>query len=338
MIPSGLEPKSSEPESDILSIELWDQSGCKNSKTFLLSTKKFKNKTEIIQVNMLINSYGFRCLEIENELFLPQTWKNTMTHTILEEGKKFFEGYTQKLLKTKDFYISENLQLKADHSLRVSKLSAQLARSLDLDNSDCELSELIGLLHDLGRFVQFTEHQSFDDTKCGDHASLGVSLITDQPFFKLLSEYEQQVVIFSIESHNKVSISGKDKQAMLFGQILRDADKLDIWEICISFLKRDGSFSLPSVCYDLPNSPGISENIIKNLSAGKSISKIDLHSSNDFKLMLMGMVFDLNFKLSFQMLNEKQLVKKIYDTLPKRDDVIDLYRKIRLFIENKFIE
>ena len=34
VIPSGLEPKSSEPESDILSIELRGQSGCKNT-TFL---------------------------------------------------------------------------------------------------------------------------------------------------------------------------------------------------------------------------------------------------------------------------------------------------------------
>ena len=261
-----------------------------------------------------------------------------MTHTFLEEGKKFFEDYTQKLLKTKDFYISENLQLKKEHSLRVANISAQLARSMKLDNLDCELAELIGLLHDIGRFVQFTEHQSFDDTKHGDHASLSVSLVAEQPFFKLLSETEQQAVIFSIESHNKISASSKDKQGMLFSQILRDADKLDIWELCINFLKRDGSFSLPSICYNLPHTPKISETVIKNLSSGKSISKNDLCTTNDFKLMLMGMVFDLNFKQSFHLLNEKQLVKKIYDSLPKRDDVIDIYRQIRLFIENKFVE
>lgn len=261
-----------------------------------------------------------------------------MTKNILEEGIKFFEDYTKKLVKTKDHYVAESLQLKLDHSLRVAKLSALLAQRLELDEPECELAEFIGLFHDLGRFVQFTEHQSFDDTKFGDHAAQSVSMLKEQTFFSVLPETEQQLVLFAIESHNKASVTSKDKQQMLFSQLLRDADKLDIWEICVSFLKRDGSFSLPSICYNLPHTPGVSEAVIKSLAVGKPVVRKEVQSVNDFKLMLMGMVYDLNFKSSFQIVSEKQLIKKIYDTMPKRDDVIDAYRQIRLFIENKFVE
>jgi len=261
-----------------------------------------------------------------------------MTEQILEKGKQFFEDYTKKLTKSKDFYISDNLQLKKDHSLRVAKLSAYIAEKLNLDEQECQLAEFIGLMHDLGRFPQFEKYQSFDDLKTEDHAALSVGVLKDADFFRELSESEQQIIIQTIEMHNKIAITSKDKPVILFSQILRDADKLDLWELAVSYLKRDGSFGLPSISYNLPKTPGVSEAVIKGMLLAKPISKKDLQSVNDFKLFLMAMVYDLNFKASFLVLNHKQLITKIYDTLPKRDDVINVYRQIRLFIENKFVE
>jgi hypothetical protein len=190
----------------------------------------------------------------------------------------------------------------------------------------------------VGRFQQFEKYQSFDDLKTEDHAALGVSILKSEDFFKELPETRQQLIIQTIEMHNKLVISSKEKQVILFSQILRDADKLDLWELAVSYLKRDGSFGLPSVCFNLPKTPGMNDVVIKSILSGKPVSKKDLQSVNDFKLFLMAMVFDLNFRASFQLLNQKQLITKIYDTLPKRDDVINVYRQIRLFIENKFVE
>lgn len=261
-----------------------------------------------------------------------------MTEEVLEKGKQFFEEYTKKFIKTRDFYISDNLQLKRDHSLRVAKLAAYIAKKLDLDEQECKMAEFIGLMHDLGRFQQFEKYQSFDDLKTEDHAALSVSVLKSEAFFEELPEAEQQIIIQAIEMHNKLTITSKEKPVILLSQILRDADKLDLWELTVSYLKRDGSFGLPSISFNLPKTPGINEAVIKGILSGKPVSKKDLQSVNDFKLFLMAMVFDLNFKASFQLLNQKQLITKIYDTLPKRDDVISVYRQIRLFIENKFVE
>ena len=261
-----------------------------------------------------------------------------MTETILEKSRLFFEDYSKKSTKSRDFYISDNLQVKKEHSLRVAKLAAHIADKLGLDEQECRLAELIGLVHDLGRFPQFEKYQSFDDLKTEDHATLGTEILKEADFFKELSEPEQQIVIQAIEGHNKLAISSKDKPVILFSQILRDADKLDIWEVAVSYLKRDGSFGLPSISFNLPKAQGVSEAVIKGILSGKPVSKKDLQSVNDFKIFLMAMVYDLNFKASFQILNQKQLITKIYDSMPKRDDVINVYRQIRLFIENKFVE
>ncbi len=261
-----------------------------------------------------------------------------MTGNILEEGKKFFDNYSQKLIKTKDSQIADYLQFKKEHCLRVAKLSVQIAEKLDLDGPDRELVEFIGLFHDLGCLTHFEKYQSFDDSKTEDHAALSISLLKEQPFFENFPEDEQQLIVQVIGDHNKAVFTSKDQRTLQLGKIVRDADKLDIWGISVSSLKRDGSFVLPSISYDLPKSPGVSEAVIKSIVSGKPVVKKDLQSVNDFKLFLMSMVFDLNFKASFQLLSEKQLIKKIYDTLPKRDEVIDIYRQIRLFIENKFVE
>ena len=260
-----------------------------------------------------------------------------MMKQIAETVNVFFEDYTRKQLAGKDVRVADSLQLKKDHSLRVARLSLQLAQKLKLDENGCELARIIGLLHDLGRFQQFEIYKTFDDTKSEDHAALSVSVLKEQDFFTGWPEPVQQLVTQVIELHNKAVATSSDDQVSQFSKILRDADKLDIWEICVSQMKRDGSFLLPSISYGLPNTPGVSELVIKALRAGKPVLKKDLHSVNDFKLFLLAMVYDLNFKDSFQLLNEKQLTQKIYDTLLKRDDVIEVYRQIRLFVENKFV-
>lgn len=261
-----------------------------------------------------------------------------MSEINIEEGKKFFGEVIHKYIKASDFAVSENLHMKKEHSERVSAQCKQLATAMNLEACDQDFAELVGLLHDVGRFAQFEKYKSFDDSQTEDHAALSVSMIEDADFFKAMSQENQQILVQAICDHNKFTFATKDPKAFLLGQILRDADKLDNWELAVSLLKRDGSFSLSSIHYNLPKLPGVSDSVIKSLVAGKCVNKKDLKSLNDFKLFLMSMVYDLNFKASFAVVSDKQLIRKLYDSLSKRDDIIDAYRQMRLFIENKLTE
>jgi len=261
-----------------------------------------------------------------------------MNQIIIEEGKEFFGELSRKFIKASDFAVSENLQMKRDHSVRVAATCAYLAKSLELDPQEQNLVELMGLLHDVGRFVQFEKYRHFDDTSSEDHAALSVQLISEQDFFINLDEPTRKMITDVIGGHNKSAFSSKDKKVLLYAQILRDADKIDNWEIAVSYLKRDGTFSLPSISYNLPKFPGAGDVVLKSLQNGKPVLKKDLQSIADFKLFLMSLVYDLNFKASFVLVTERQLIKKIYDTMTKGDKVIDVYRRIRLHIENKLSE
>lgn len=261
-----------------------------------------------------------------------------MSHTTIDEGKEFFGELAKKYIKASDFSVSENLQMKRDHSVRVAANCIYLANALELEPDEVQTIELIGLLHDVGRFIQFEKYKHFDDSTSEDHAELSVQLISEQEFFLKMKDDDRKLITEVIGGHNKFSFSSKDKKTMLFAQILRDADKMDNWELAVSLLKRDGTFSLPSISYNLPKMGAASDAVLKSLQAEKSVLKKDLQSLADFKLFLMSMVYDLNFKASFVWVTDRQLIKKIYDTMTKGDKVIDVYRKIRLHMENRLTE
>ena len=147
----------------------------------------------------------------------------------------------------------------------------------------------------------------------------------------------QLIVLKAIENHNKLKLSKLDnEQQTLFARLLRDADKLDIYETSYRFFKEKNGLQ-PLMTLDLINHVEVSEKIVKSILAGKTAAVEDMKTMNDYRLLLLSMAFDLNFKYTFRILAEKQFIQKIYETLPKRDQIIDAYRGIKLFVENKFV-
>lgn len=262
----------------------------------------------------------------------------TFEKETIEAGHLFFAKYVDNFISTEDELVAESLQLKKNHSERVAKLCSLIAEKSFLDKEEQKMAGFIGLWHDIGRFEQFKKYRTFNDLDSENHAELSVSVLDNQEFMLSVADGNKQIIIEAIRHHNLVDLPDKlDKQTLLFCQILRDADKLDIWETNVDNLKRDGSFNISSLGFGLPKSNQINESVIKRITQQKSVLKGDLKSLDDYKLFLISMVFDLNFKSSFHLLNEKQLIRKIYESMSKKDEVYEAYRQVKLYIENKFV-
>ena len=63
------------------------------------------------------------------------------------KAKKAFKEYVKNYDPN-----DKKVKLKIAHIERVSQIAKQLAENLNLDEEDVKLAELIGLLHDIGRF------------------------------------------------------------------------------------------------------------------------------------------------------------------------------------------
>ena len=259
-----------------------------------------------------------------------------ITEELLKECHLEFEEYFKSLI----IDLSENHHRVQDvraHSLRVASHSLLLSKIVLQNDEDKRIAEVIALFHDLGRASLIASGTASPSNIQRDHATVSVQLIQNMDFYLKLPGDTQLIIQKSVENHNKLKLPKLDnEQQTLFARLLRDADKLDIFESSYRFFKEKAGVQ-PIMTFDLVNSPEVSEKIIKSIMAGKTAAVEDMKTMNDYKLLLISMPFDVNFKHTFRLISEKQYIQKIYETLPKRDQIIDAFRGIKLFVENKFV-
>ena len=258
------------------------------------------------------------------------------TVELLKECRLEFEEYFQSLVTGSPDNQQRVEDIRA-HSLRVAGNSLLLAKKLLQTEEDKHIAEIIALFHDYGKAVMIVQGTESPINIQHNHAALSAKLIQQMGFYPKLSADVQLIILKSIEGHNKLKLPKLDnEQQTLFARLLRDADKLDIFETSYRFFKEKYG-AQPLMTMDLINHVEISDKIIKSVLAGKTAAVEDMKTMNDYRLLLLSMAFDLNFKYTFRILSEKQYIQKIYETLPKRDLIIDAYRGIKLFVENKFV-
>ena len=259
-----------------------------------------------------------------------------ITEELLKECHLEFEEFFQSLI----IDLSESQKRIEDvrsHSMRVAAYIHLISKTVLQNDDEIRMAEIIALLHDFGRASLIAKGTVSPMNIQRDHAVLSAQLIQKMDFFQKTPADSQLIILKSIENHNKLKLPKLDtEQQTVFARLLRDADKLDIFEYSYKFFKEKSGIQ-PIMTFDLINSVEVSEKIIKSIMAGKTAAVEDMKTMNDYKLLLISMAFDLNFKFTFRLISEKQYIQKIYETLPKRDQIIDAYRGIKLFVENKFV-
>ena len=88
------------------------------------------------------------------------------------KAKKVFKEYVKN-------YNPEDakIKIKIAHIERVAEIARKLAEELNLGQEDIEIAELIGLLHDIGRFEQIKNYNTFLDRDSINHAEYGVKVL-----------------------------------------------------------------------------------------------------------------------------------------------------------------
>ena len=86
---------------------------------------------------------------------------------------------------------------------------------------------------------------------------------------------------------------------------------------------------------ELKDMPAIAKKVCNAIMDEKIAKREDVETVNDLKLSQMSWIFDMKHKRSFKIVSEKSYIKAIFETLPKRDVVIDMYRNMKIFMENQ---
>lgn len=238
--------------------------------------------------------------------------------------------------------LTENQQLsfviKKEHSLRVAEIALELAIKLEWTAEEQKAAFLIGLLHDVGRFKQLADFNSFNDDKSIDHAENAVEILNSENLFEILGIENKGLIFAAIQTHNKFKIQdGLTGQELLHAKLIRDADKLDIYKVLIDYYSKKNGTVNHTLTWELQKGIAVSPAVAKEILSGKMVSKKNIVSEIDVKIMQLSWVYDLNFRPSFESLMKNRYLESIYYSLPKNDLVIEIYRKIKVFAENKIM-
>ena len=140
------------------------------------------------------------------------------------------------------------IHLKVIHSYKVAEIAERIARSLNNEEL-VDFAWMLGLLHDIGRFEQARRYNTFVDSQSVDHAELGADILFKENLIdrfptETLPEGWRETAETAIRQHNKLAIAeGLDERTKIFSEILRDADKVDIFRVLseIPYADRHGS-------------------------------------------------------------------------------------------------
>ncbi len=230
--------------------------------------------------------------------------------------------------------LAENIEIKADHSRKVHAEIVGLAKKLGLSQEDTFIAETIGLFHDIGRFKQYVKYQTFSDSKSQNHAELGVDVLKENNVLKNLSDDVKEIIYKAILNHSRAEIiPDSNSKVILFSKLIRDADKLDIWRLITEYYMVKEQQENKTLELDLPDTEEISDEVLQAILNHKLILKESMKTLNDFKLLQIAWVFDLNFDYSVQRLYEKKYLEKIIKSLPENNKVNQVKTIVNEFFE-----
>lgn len=245
--------------------------------------------------------------------------------------KNFLEQYDDKE------HVS--FELKVLHTYHVAENARKIAQKLNLNNEDIELAELIGLLHDVGRFEELKMTNELNSVKF-DHAMYGSKMLFEQEMIKNFIEDRQydEIIKKAIENHSKLEIEkGLDERTLLHSKIIRDADKLDNYRV-----KKEENIEAI-----FPTRVNKKEDMEESLLSDKVYDAVlnkkcvDIHdrvTPLDFWVCILAFTFDLNFDVTYKIVKENDYINVLIDRFDYKDkETKERMENIREII-NKFVE
>ena len=221
----------------------------------------------------------------------------------LEKAKTEFLKYTENYDLT-----NENIRRKQGHSIRVMNISKQIAVELNLSDDQIQIAALIGLLHDIARFEQYTQYQTYNDNRSFDHGDYGVEILNKDMRKYIKTDKYDKLIKIAIKNHNKFEIEeGLNEEESLFAKIIRDADKIDILYEAVSMFWNGEEKDI--------NNTEISSKVMEKIEERELIKrdKNKAFCGIDKVMSVLAFIFDINYNPSFKIIKEDDYINKIID-------------------------
>ncbi|MSN24912.1 MAG: HD domain-containing protein [Geobacter sp.] len=245
-----------------------------------------------------------------------------MEQSQLDTLYSWFDSYVEPYLNTDPEGVG-NIRLKIVHTRKVCDAMALLSAGEGLSPENARIAQSIALLHDVGRFPQYQRWRTFRDSESDNHARLAIDVIREEKLLAGIEPGERLQIEEAVRFHNLLELPGKFRSpSPLFINLIRDADKLDIWRVFVE-LQNQAPHERASAATlgfaDLPDE--VSETCVQTLMEGSIVRLDSVRTLNDFRLLQISWVYDLTCATARRLLLERGYITALAALLPEREDI-----------------
>ena len=253
----------------------------------------------------------------------------------IARAKNAFKDFLEEYKDKSDL----GFELKIVHTYHVAENAKKIAQELNLSKEDIELAELIGILHDIGRFEELKITKELNSVKF-DHAGHGSKMLFEKGMIRKFIEDSQydNIIKKAIENHSRLEIEENlDERTLLHSKIIRDADKIDNYRV-----KKDEKIEAifpkrVNKIEDMEESK-LSDKVYNTILDKKCVDIHDRVTPLDFWVCILAFTFDLNFGVSYKIVKESDYVNVLIDRFEyKNTETKNRMENIRKII-NGFVD
>ena len=225
----------------------------------------------------------------------------------------FFENFVNQFDKN-----NKKIKHKYDHTYRVVEYAKKIAKSINLNEKEYNRAIICALFHDLGRFPQIKEYDTFIDKISFDHGDKSYEILKN-------NNYTDEIILNAVKYHNKKYLPNFDEITNLHCKLVRDADKLDI------LFYFNNKINNKNVIID--------DKIINYFKNHELVDNTVIENEVNGRLRELSFIFDINFKKSIEIIINNNLIDSKLNSLRNinNKDKIDLIEKeLKKYIQERF--
>lgn len=223
------------------------------------------------------------------------------------------------------------IKLKIEHTYRVAELCEKIGQSLGFSKADIDIAWLMGLLHDIGRFEQLRRYGTLSDAQSINHAKLGVEILFEDKKIRdfIEDDSEDNLIKYAIDCHNAYRIPEDfSERTKEFSNILRDADKIDIFKVHVLVPLEDIYNTSKEEIYTSSITKEVLDNFMEKDTVLRTLKKTPV----DNVVGNISLIFGLIYKESIKIAAEQGDLYKFMEFKSQNDEVNKEFDKIREFV------
>ena len=234
---------------------------------------------------------------------------------------KYFEEYIKKIDMSNSW-----AKAKYFHSLKSMDLAKIIATNLNIFNEEeIVIMQLIALFHDIGNFEQ--KNYNYLDNFEEDSTIKSIEILFDDGLIRKITDetkYDNMIKV-AIFCHNKDGLPKNIDEKMICAcNIMKDVHKLEELRMVINYPYIDNRINTyPSTL------------VYNEFKLFRPLKRELSDNNADNILIVMSNLFGLNYKISYSIVEEKQYIEKITNSLIYEDRKIEkFFKQIEIVLRN----